>query len=160
MFTFTAQESIFINRPIDEVFAFIADAQNDVKWCPAVKSIEPISGNGPGPGAKYRMQHTPGGMKFEATVEVVAYEPPHRLQWIMRDSGHTLHGRYQLEAVNGGARLTQTSQITFEGWLRIPGLLMKRFIARDVQKELGKQFGNLRKLLEELPHEWDAIHKT
>jgi uncharacterized protein YndB with AHSA1/START domain len=153
MFTFTAQESVIINRPIDEVFAFIADAKNDPRWCPAVKSIEPISGNGPGPGAKYRMQHTPGGMKFDATVEVVAYEPPRLLKWTMLDSGHTLHGRYELEAINGNTRLTQTSQITFEGWLRIPGLLMKRFIARDVQKELGKQFGNLSKLLEERPPE-------
>jgi hypothetical protein len=44
-------------------------------------------------------------MKFEATVEVVVYEPPHRLQWTMLDSGHRLHGRYELEAVNGGTRM-------------------------------------------------------
>lgn len=148
MFTFTVDESVTIDRPIEEVFDFIAEGENDVQWCPSVKEIERISGNGPGPGVRYRMQHAPGGMDFDATVEVVEVERPTRLQWLMTDSGHTLHGTYELEAVNGRTRLKQTSQITFEGWLRIPGLLMKRRIARDVQKELGKQFANLKRILE------------
>jgi uncharacterized protein YndB with AHSA1/START domain len=148
MFTFAAQESIVIDRPIEEVYAFIAEPENDLKWCPAVKSIERISGNGPGSGAKYQMHHAPGGLKFDATVEVVACEPPRLFKWTMLDSGHTLHGRYELEAENGRTRLTQTSQITFEGWLRFPGLLMKRFIVKDVHQELRKQFDNLKHLLE------------
>lgn len=94
------------------------------------------------------MHHTPGGMNFDARVEVVDYERPRLLKWVMTDSGHTLHGTYELEAVNGKTRLTQTSEITFEGWLRIPGLIMKGRIARDVEKELGKQFANLKRILE------------
>jgi uncharacterized protein YndB with AHSA1/START domain len=151
MLTFTVQESVTINRPIQAVFTFIADAENDLRWCPAVKEIEQIAGDGPGLGARYRMVHTPGGMKFHATVEIVAYEPPRLMKWVMTDGGHRLHGTYQLEAVHGGTRLTQTSQITFAGWLRIPGLFMKRVIAREVQKELGKQFANLKQLMEGEP---------
>lgn len=151
MFTFTAEESVIIEQPIEEVFAFISDCENDIQWSPAVKKMEQISGNGPGQGARYRMQHTPGGMKFEATVEVVACEPPRLLKWVTTDSGHTIRGTYELVRANGSTRLRQTSQITLEGWLRIPGLLMKRFIARDVQKELGKQFANLKRILESQP---------
>lgn len=148
MFTFTVQESVTINRPVEEVFDFIADGENDAQWCPAVKEISRVSGNGTGAGARYEMHHTPGDMAFDATVEIVACERPRRLKWVMTDSGHTLHGTYELESVNGRTRLTQTSQITFEGWLRIPGLFMKRFIAKDVEKELGKQFANLKRILE------------
>lgn len=110
-----------------------------------------VSGNGTGEGARYRMRHTPGGREYDAAVEVVACERPYRLKWTMTDSGHTLHGTYELEQVNGRTRLTQTSQIIFEGWLRIPGLFMKRFIAKDVKKELGKQFANLKQILESEP---------
>lgn len=148
MFTFTVHESVTIDRPIEEVFDFIADCENDTQWCPSVKEIKRVSGNGSGAGARYRMHHAPGGMEFGATVEVVACERPHLLQWVMTDSGHTLRGTYKLERVNGRTHLAQTSRITFEGWLRIPGLFMKRFIARDVKKELGKQFANLKQILE------------
>ena len=148
MFTFTVDESVTINRPIEEVFDFIADNENDTAWCPSVKDIRRISGNGPDKGATYEMHHTPGGMAFDAVVEVVGYERPHSLKWVMTDGGHTLHGVYELEAVNGKTRLSQTSEITFEGWLRIPGLFMKPFVARDVQKELGKQFAQLKEILE------------
>lgn len=148
MFTFTVEESVTIERPIEEVFDFIADNENDPRWCPAVEEIEQIAGNGAGPGTRYRMRHTPGGTRFEAEVEIVACNPPHSLKWIMTDSGHTLHGTYELEALNGKTRLSQTSEITFEGWLRIPGLIMKGRIAREVKEELGKQFTRLKEVLE------------
>lgn len=148
MFTFTVNERVTIDRPVQEVFDYIAEGENDVEWCPAVKEIKRISGNGSGPGVRYRMHHTPGGMGFDATVEVVEYDRPNRLKWVMTDSGHTLHGTYELEAVNGQTRLMQTSQITFEGWLRIPGLFMKGRIAKEVEEELRTQFANLKRVLE------------
>lgn len=148
MFTFTVRKSVTIDRPIADVFEFIADGKNDPRWCPSVEEMEQIAGNGARPGTRYRMRHAPGGMKFDAIVEIVDCSPPHSLKWTMTDSGHTLHGTYELEAFDGKTRLKQTSQITFEGWLRIPGLLMKHFIARDVKKELGKQFANLKQILE------------
>lgn len=148
MFSFTVNESVTIERPMEEVFDYIAEGENDVEWCPSVERIERISGNGPGPGVRYRMHHTPGGMDFDAKIEVVAYERPRVLKWVMTDSGHTIRGTYELEAVNGHTRLTQTSQITFEGWLRIPGLFMKGRIAGEVEEELRKQFANLKRVLE------------
>ena len=148
MFTFTVCESTIINRPIEVVFAYISDSEKDLLWCPAVKKMEQIAGNGPGLGARYRMFHTPGGMKFDAIVEVVAYEPPRLFKWVMTDSGHTLRGTYELEPVRNGTRLEQTSQITFERWLRITGLFLKRSIAKEVRHELGKQFANLKQILE------------
>ena len=148
MFTFTVDDSVTIERPVEDVYDFIADSENDVRWCPSVVEVERVSGNGPGPDARYKIHHTPGGMAFDADMEIVTYERPHRLEWVMTDSGHTIRGMYELERENGHTRLTQTSEITFEGWLRIPGLIMKRSIAKEVQKELNKQFTNLKKVLE------------
>lgn len=148
LLTFTVYEHVVIERPIEEVFAFIVDAENDVRWCPSVKEIERIGGDGPAEGARYRMLHTPGGREYDATVEFVEVVPPRRIRWIMTDSGHELRGTYELASVDGGTRLSQTSQITFAGWLRIPGLFLKGFIKKEVQKELGKQFANLKEILE------------
>ena len=149
MFTFSVQESTTIDRPIEEVFNYIADCRNDIEWCPSVKAIRQVAGSGPGPGARYEMHHEPGGMSFDAEVEVIEFEQPHRLSWVMTDAGHTIHGTYKLEPTStGGTRLTQTSKVTFERWLRIPGLFLKGVIAKDVRKELNKQFARLQERLE------------
>ena len=148
MFTFTVQESTIIDRPIEEVFDYIADSRHDIEWCPAVKHIEQVAGDGPGQGARYAMHHEPGGMSFDAEVEVIEFEPPYRMRWVMIDAGHTIYGTYVLEPTpDGGTRLTQTSEVTFERWLRIPGLFLKGVIAKDVRKELNKQFAQLKECL-------------
>ncbi|MFW6070051.1 MAG: SRPBCC family protein, partial [bacterium] len=149
MFSFTVEEEVFIEQPAPVVFKYIGDAENDGEWCPAVLSMKQIEGEGPGSGAVYEMVHEPGGMKFEAVTRIVAYEPHGLIRWVMTDSGHELHGTYRLEGVDGGTLLRQRSEFTFRGWMRLPGLLMKRRIAREVRKELRKQFDNLKRLLEE-----------
>lgn len=139
-----------IGRPVEEIFAFIAEAENDPRWCPSVKEIERIAGERPGRGARYRMRHTPGGMTFEATVETTVYEPHERIEWLVTDSGHELHIVYELEPVDGNAatRLRQTSHVQTRGWLRIPGFFLKGYIKKDMKKEMNKQFQNLKQLLE------------
>ena len=142
MFTFTVQESVTIDRPIEELFDFLANCENDVQWCPSVKEIRQISENGSGKGTRYQMHHAPGGMPFNATVEVVAYERPPLFQWVMTDSGHTLHGAYELEQVNGRTRLTQISQVTLEGWLLAP------IIGLAGRRAAKEEFQNLKRPLE------------
>lgn len=148
MFSVTATTTI--DLPVKEVFAFIADAENDPRWCPSVKEIERVAGEEPGQGARYRMLHTPGGMKFQATLETKVYQPDERIEWLMTDKGHELHIIYELEPVdnNTGTRLTQTSNVQTRGFLRLPGVLFKRFIQKDIEKEMNKQFQNLKQLLE------------
>lgn len=139
-----------IERPVEEVFAFIADAENDPRWCPSVKEIERVAGEKPGQDAKYRMIHTPGGMKFNATLRTTAYEPHERIEWLMTDKGHELHIIYELEPTEDktATRLSQTSQVQTGGWLRLPGMLFKGFIRKDIEKEMNKQFQNLKQVLE------------
>lgn len=148
---FTVSVETTVHRPVEEVFAFLADAENDSRWCPSVKEIERIEGEDPGPGAKYRMVHEPGGMRFEATVETTHFEPHERIEWRTTDSGHELHIVYELEPVDGSAktRLRQTSQVQTRGWLRLPGWLFEGYIKRDMKKEMTKQFQNLKDLLEQ-----------
>ncbi len=147
---FSVSVDTVINRPVEDVFAFIADAENDPQWCPSVKEIKRIAGDKPGPGARYRMRHEPGGMKFDAIVETTHYQPPEKIEWSMTDSGHELRIVYELESADGSTvtRLRQTSHVQTRGWLRIPGFVMQRFIQKDMQKEMNKQFQNLKRVLE------------
>lgn len=144
--TVTTQTTI--RRSPDEIFAFIAEPENDPQWCPTVEEIHQIAGDGPGLGAKYAMSHAPGGMKFEAVVEIVAYVPYERMEWRMTDKGHVLDGVYLLEEVEEGTRLTQKSHFRFTGLLRIPSFFLKGVIQKDIQKEMDGQFEKLKRMLE------------
>lgn len=50
---------IEIARTVDEVFAFVSDPRNDPRWCPTVRSVEQVQGDGPGVGSAYAVVHQP-----------------------------------------------------------------------------------------------------
>ena len=54
---------ITINRPIEEVFAYIADNENDPQWCVPVVETTRIAGAAPGLGARYTFASRVGLMK-------------------------------------------------------------------------------------------------
>jgi hypothetical protein len=53
------EKTITIARGVEQVWEFIADARNDPCWCEKVASVEQVTGQGPGPSAKYRVLHRP-----------------------------------------------------------------------------------------------------
>jgi uncharacterized membrane protein len=70
----SAQHSVTIDKPVDEVFAFFTDVSNEPQWRDQVKEIR---AEGP-PAVGTRIHHVvkgPGGMGIPADIEVTAYEP-------------------------------------------------------------------------------------
>ena len=63
----SAENSIVINKPVAEVFAFVADHENDPKWRPGVNDIKHASGEGVG--TVYRQ-----GMKGPFGRRIPAYQ--------------------------------------------------------------------------------------
>jgi uncharacterized membrane protein len=73
----SAQRTIVIDRPVDQVFAFFTDHTNDPKWRPGVKEIAPIS-HAPVGTRIHQVVKGPGGMGVGADIEVTANEPSSR----------------------------------------------------------------------------------
>jgi uncharacterized protein YndB with AHSA1/START domain len=99
-----AEREIVIARPPAEVFAFLADAENDRAWRPAVLDIKRVSGDGAG--ARYRQGvRGPGGRRIDADIETTAYEP-NRLIGFRATAGPVRpEGRYELTAEDGATRV-------------------------------------------------------
>jgi len=142
MITITHEETI--NRPVEEVFAFIADPTNDPRWCPPVLEAEQIAGDGPETGARYRQVVKPGPKRLTSVMEMTEYLPNRRVAWKGGNEMLEFHGRYEVEAVNGGARVVMTSNLAARGILRLLEPLLRR-ASRDVAVE---EFRNLKRLLE------------
>ncbi len=73
----SAQRTIVINRPVDEVFAFFTNPTNELKWRTHVKEIStagPVS-----VGTRiHQVVRGPGGRGIPADIEVTGYEPATR----------------------------------------------------------------------------------
>jgi carbon monoxide dehydrogenase subunit G len=88
-----------IDRPIDEVFAFLADGQNDRKFSPRVLEIRKTTDGPPGVGTVYASTVKDAGMKTKREFELTELVPPTRIRWAERSKNTVtaIEGGYDLE---------------------------------------------------------------
>jgi uncharacterized protein YndB with AHSA1/START domain len=139
------EKTVVIARPVEDVWAFIAEARNDPGWCDKVESVEQVAGEGPGPDARYRVIHRPVRLKKpkELAVTVEEYSPPSRLRLREEDDDGVFNVTYELEPVAEGTRITQHDRIEW----KIPRFqypIARRMVSRDI----ANQFAALKRRLE------------
>ncbi|HKP89352.1 MAG TPA: SRPBCC family protein [Thermoleophilaceae bacterium] len=108
--------SAVVDRPIDEVFAFLAEGTNDPKFSPRVQEIRKVTDGPVGVGTVFESTVKDAGMKTSRTFELTAFEPPKKIRWTER-SKNTISvpdGGYDLEPVGDG-QTKVTIRNTFEG---------------------------------------------
>ena len=140
------ERSVEIERPPEEVFAFIADARNDPRWCGTVATCEQRAGDGPGPGARYEARHkpTPFHRVMPRSIEVLEYAPPRALRSRQEDANGVFDITYEVEPTARGARLTQRDEIDWS----VPGPVGRMAERLFVRRHIGEQMGALKRLLE------------
>jgi uncharacterized protein YndB with AHSA1/START domain len=73
--------TVLIDRPIDEVFAFLADGENDPKFSPRVLEIAKTTEGPPGVGTVYASTVKDAGMKTKREFRLTEFEPPTKIRW-------------------------------------------------------------------------------
>jgi uncharacterized protein YndB with AHSA1/START domain len=139
------ERSIVIDRPVGEVFDFIADPRNDPRWCRKVDSVEQVDGEGPGPGSRYVTIHRPVPLRPARALDhhCVDWTPPGRIEWIEDDGVDRFEVTYELEPHAGGTRLIQRS----DARLGAPKLLHPIW-RRGIGHDIAGQLRSLKNLLE------------
>jgi carbon monoxide dehydrogenase subunit G len=104
-----------VDRPVEEVFAFLADGTNDPKFSPRVQEIAKTTDGPTGVGTVYRSTVKDAGMKTQREFEITAFEPPTKIRWTERSKNIVVvpEGGYDLAPVDGGTQLTVFN--VFEG---------------------------------------------
>jgi hypothetical protein len=107
--------SAVIERPVEEVFAFLAHGENDPKFSPRVLEIAKTTGGPPGVGTVYASTVRDAGVKTKREFELTEFDPPSRIRWTERTKNAITvpRGGYDLESAEGGTRLTVFNE--FEG---------------------------------------------
>jgi uncharacterized protein YndB with AHSA1/START domain len=108
--------SAVIERPINEVFAFLADGTNDPKFSPRVQQIEKTTDGPIGVGTVFESKVRDAGMTTSRKFELTAFEAPTKIRWVERSKNIVTvpEGGYDLEAV-GDTQTKLTVHNTFEG---------------------------------------------
>lgn len=123
-----------VNRPIDEVFAFLADGTNDRKFSPRVQEIRKTTDGPVGVGTVFESTVKDAGMKSSRRFELTEFTTPTTIRWTERSTNAVTvpEGGYDLTAV-GDSQTKVTIHNTFEG--HGVGKLLVGFAAKAAMKD-------------------------
>jgi uncharacterized protein YndB with AHSA1/START domain len=101
------ETTVVIDRPIEEVFAFLADGTNDPKFSPRVQEITKTTDGPPGIGTVYASTVKDAGMKTQREFKYTEFEAPTRIRWteISKNQVTVPEGGYDLSREGEGTRL-------------------------------------------------------
>jgi hypothetical protein len=116
-----ASDSVMVDRPIHDVFGFLADCTNNHLWRPGVSLSARISdGSAPtGAGTRYMQKVTaPDGRTTTETYEITRFEEPTLLEFAVELAGVPTRGRFTLARVDAGTTHVELSYERSSGPLR------------------------------------------
>jgi carbon monoxide dehydrogenase subunit G len=138
----SAENSVVVDRPRSDVFAFVANHENDVKWRPGVLDI--ARGSGEGEGAVYRQRVAgPLGKRIDADFEITAYHDGSHIAFRTLGGPVRPEGSYLFEDANGGTRVT----FSLSADLRGPQKLLTPMVAKSMRRQV-EALANLKRVLE------------
>jgi uncharacterized membrane protein len=139
----SAQRAVTIHRPVDEVFAFVADGANAPKWRSGVLDVEHVSGHGGG--AVYRQGvKGPGGRRIAADYEITEFEPGSRIAFRAIAGPVRPTGEFRFGDTDGATHMRFALDVALSGW---KALVMGRAVRSTMDAEMGA-LDRLKELLE------------
>jgi hypothetical protein len=141
------KQSIFINLPREEIFAYLSALENYVNWSGVTTAIRSVSSESIQVGTSVNSTLHFLGRSFDITFEIVEYEPCRYLTIKSISGVSPCLFCYQLEPVEDGmTRLSCEAQVSI-----IEGVLEHResFLASIARRQLGFDLQTLKDILED-----------
>ena len=124
---------IIIDRPVQEVFDFVADERNEPLYNHRMLHAEQVSTGPIGLGVRFRAEVESMGRTAEMTIENTGYERPRRLASTTRMSTMDIEGVLLFEPVDGKTRMRWRWQVKPRGVLRLISPVIARMGRRQEQ---------------------------
>ncbi len=133
-----------IDRPVDEVFAFLVDPSKTADWTPGVTEARQTSEGPIGVGTTVLFIGRFLGRGFESPSEVMDFVPNQRFTAKSTSGPFQLEVDYTLQPVDGGTRLATVYRGESRGFFK----LAEPVIVRLAKKHFETAAENLKALLE------------
>ena len=140
----SAEHTVVINRPVEDVFAFVADQTNEPKWHTDVLEVRPTAPLKLGGTLTWVIKFM-GRNEYE--MEVTGFEPHRHIELTTREGPLKPTVTHRFEPADGGTRYTRHVDMPLKGMIRIVGPIM---VATGAARKRQVRFAeNLKNLLEQ-----------
>ena len=137
--------STVINRPIAEVFDFVANFENHPKWENNFQKVRLLNSTLNGVGTTYQCELTLPGQSATSKFEITEYEINKKISFNGEAVGPAKpKGSFLFESVVSGTKLTLLPRPEFRGLFRLLEPLMAGYIRKQNEEHLS----TLKRLLE------------
>ena len=138
-----ATAEVSVNRPIEDVWAFLSDVRNMERWVTGVSDVRQSSDGALAPGSAVESQYRYAGKTHDLKYVVAALEPARRLTLKATSGPFPLVWSVELRPVDGGTLVRNTvgagadsffTGVTFLVLWPLFRLGMKRGIRKDLER--------------------------
>jgi uncharacterized membrane protein len=139
------EASTVINRPVEAVFAFVADLENNPKWETNFVEVERVSPEPLGVGTVYRCILRVPGQRVTSRIEITEFTPNRRISFRGdRPASAKPVGSITFEPLENGTKVTTLPRPEMRGIFK----LLEPMMAGYVKRSNAKHLDNLKTLLE------------
>jgi Polyketide cyclase / dehydrase and lipid transport len=138
---------IIINRPVEEVFDFVADERNEPRYNEEMLKCELTTGESIGAGSRFHAEMSMRGKPVGMTVEFIGYDRPRVLASVSQVSSMDIEGQLVFDPIPEGTRMHWSWNLKPHGFLR----LLTPLVTRMGRQQERRIWGSLTHYLEERP---------
>jgi uncharacterized protein YndB with AHSA1/START domain len=138
--------STVIDRPIEEVFAFVTDPEKMSLWMSDLVEAKQTSEGPVGVGTTASAVANPLGRRIESTQDVVEYEPNRKFAIKSTSGPVASEDQFTFESIGSGTKVTRVTEAELGGFFR----LAEPLVARMLRRQFETNFANLKDRLEAL----------
>jgi len=139
-------ESVMIDRPVEEVWKFMTDWSNFTKINPAILEAKQISLGSRGVGTTVEAKlRNPNIIEKDVNIQVIEYEPNRKLT-LEHTSGATKGTKtiFTLETIEGKTKLTLATDAKLSGFFKLIG----PFVVGRERREVNNMVNSIKRALE------------
>jgi uncharacterized membrane protein len=142
----STKNSIVINRPIDEVFAYVSNVENMPRWVSGVRRARLLSKKLKA-GAKFTAEYAEGWRNARVDFSIVEFDPPRRFV-AKSERGQfsfPFRGTFEFRAVDDGTEVISDIDTGGDSLAdRLADLLFGPLVRRGFQRRLQAELQALR----------------
>ena len=136
---------IIINRPVQEVFAFVSDHSNDKLWKPFVTESRQLSAGPIRAGTRFEIVTVAWGYRRSGEVEILEYEPDHMFVYRAHDRHFPFISQLTFSTTPSGTRILGYVKFQAQGvWKLLSSLPLLFF-----HSQTKRTFLRLKQVMEE-----------
>ena len=142
--TTRAKVSVVIDQPIEKVFAFVSNPENNPRWQKGVMEVELLSGEPGAVGSTGRFKRRSLGRELAGTAEVTEREPSKTFAYRGTAGPVSFRLHYTFQSLGDSTKLNLVVEGESHGFFGLVGPLLTRRLREQYQSHLD----DLKSLLE------------